>query len=221
MLRVVWNNSGTMGRAKIAPRGIRRKRHLESGAPFQGLLAPGSRLIFGTMSEIDALREAVRVSPENVPLLLLFGEKCLEEFHMDEAVQTFQKVLAVEPENRPGWLGLATSLHGSGKTFGGGGRGWRHLRRSFPTEPAGWLMLSRFLMAEGQRNQARRNAMRRALKLPGSRQDASLNRNSIWAASGPELRRLRRSREKSAAKAGMSGAASSEPTPESTICWRS
>ncbi len=162
------------------------------------------------MSEIDALREAVRVSPENVPLLLLFGEKCLEEFHMDEAVQTFQKVLAVEPENRPGWLGLATSLHGSGKTSEAVVR-LEAFTAKFPTEPAGWLMLSRFLMAEGQRNQAR-ECYEKSLKLPGSRQDASLEQ---------ELYMGRERTDETAApvKGKVSsegwdvGAASSEPPP--------
>ena len=68
------------------------------------------------MSQIDALRQAVKLSPDNLPLLLLFAETCLEEFHADEAVATFQQILAREPDHRKARLGLARALHQTGKT---------------------------------------------------------------------------------------------------------
>lgn len=124
------------------------------------------------MSQMDSLREAVRVSPENVPLLCLFAEACLNEFHADEAVQAFQQALAREPKNAEARVGLARALHQTGKTSEAVVRLEAFLQE-FPENSAAWLHLSRFLMAEGHRDQAK-TCYEKSLKLPGGRQDTSL-----------------------------------------------
>ena len=124
------------------------------------------------MSQLDSLREAVRVSPDNIPLLCLFAETCLDEFHADEAVQTFQQVLAREPKHAEARVGLARALHQTGKTSEAVVRLEAFLQESPDNGPA-WLHLSRFLMAEGHRDQAR-DCYEKSLKLPGGRQDTSL-----------------------------------------------
>ena len=40
------------------------------------------------MSKLDPLRQAVAVSPDNVPLLLLLAHACLDEWSLDEAKST-------------------------------------------------------------------------------------------------------------------------------------
>ena len=135
------------------------------------------------MSQLDVLREAVRVSPDNVPLLLLFGEKCLDEFHLDEAIEVFQKVVSLDGDNRVGLLGLARALHGGGKTSEAVVR-LEGFTSRFPGEPEGWLMLSRFLMAEGLRDEAR-ECYEKGIKLPGARQDAALEQDLYLGDNSP------------------------------------
>lgn len=141
---------------------------------FQGLLSQLMGSFSRTMSQIDDLREAVRLSPQNVPLLFLLGEKCLEEFHLDEAVQTFQQILELQPDNRKGHLGLVKALHGSGKTSEAVVR-LEALTARHPDDAEAWLMLGRFLMAEGQRAHAK-ECYEKSLKLPGGRQDPALEK---------------------------------------------
>ncbi|HRJ73466.1 MAG TPA: AAA family ATPase [Terrimicrobiaceae bacterium] len=124
------------------------------------------------MPQIDSLREAVRVSPENLPLLLLLGEACLGEFLLDEALQTYQRVLAIDPRHAGAQLGLIRSLHGSGKTSEAVVR-LEVFTMDHPENSEGFLLLSRFLMAEGQREPARAH-YEKSLSLPGGRQDPSL-----------------------------------------------
>ncbi|HEY8899509.1 MAG TPA: tetratricopeptide repeat protein [Chthoniobacterales bacterium] len=124
------------------------------------------------MSQIDSLREAVRVSPDNVPLLVLFAETCLAELSVDEAVEAFQKVLAKEPQHAEARVGLARALHQAGRTSEAILRLEAFVEEQ-PGHAAAWLQLSRFLMAEGQRDAAV-SCYEKSLKLPGGRQDASL-----------------------------------------------
>jgi transitional endoplasmic reticulum ATPase len=124
------------------------------------------------MSQIDSLREAVRVSPDNVPLLVLFADACLAEFAFDEAVKAFLQTLALEPDNATARLGLSRALYQAGKTSEAIVRLESFVQES-PNDAAAWLQLSRFLMAEGQREQAR-SCYEKSLKLPGGRQDAAL-----------------------------------------------
>ncbi len=124
------------------------------------------------MSQMDSLREAVRVSPDNVPLLCLFAETCLNEFHADEAVQAFQQALVREPKHAEARVGLARALHQTGKTSEAVVRLEAFLQE-FPENSSAWLHLSRFLMAEGHRDQAK-SCYEKSLKLPGGHQDTSL-----------------------------------------------
>src|SRR5438128_1452425 len=44
------------------------------------------------MSKLDPLRQAVAVSPENVPLLLLLAHACLDEWSLEEGRALYEKV---------------------------------------------------------------------------------------------------------------------------------
>ena len=124
------------------------------------------------MSQLDPLRQAAKVSPDNIPLLLLLADTCLEEFHADEAVSVYQQILAKEKDHRQARLGLARALHQTGKTSEAVVR-LEAFVQEHPDDAAAWLHLSRFLMAEGHREQAR-ECYEKSLKLPGGRQDAGL-----------------------------------------------
>ena len=49
------------------------------------------------MSKLDPLRQAVAVSPDNLPLLLLLAHSCLEEWSLDEARSVFERILRLDP----------------------------------------------------------------------------------------------------------------------------
>jgi AAA+ superfamily predicted ATPase len=141
--------------------------------------ASGGHLIFGrksarlaTMSQLDSLREAVRVSPDNIPLLMLFAETCLQELAVDEAAEGFQRALSHDSTLVAAKLGLARALHQKGRTSEAIVR-LEALVEEAPQNAQAWLQLSRFLMAEGQREQAKA-CYEKNLNLPGGNQDAGL-----------------------------------------------
>ena len=64
---------------------------------------------------IDALREALKLSPDNLPLRLHLAETLAGSGRHDEAEKEFRQALSVAPgDNRPK-LGLATSFYQQGK----------------------------------------------------------------------------------------------------------
>ncbi len=124
------------------------------------------------MSQVEQLREALRLSPENVPLLILFGEACLSEFAPDEAVHAFRKAAELDAAQSQAKIGLARALHQSGKTSEAIVR-LEALVESVPKNSDAWLQLSRLFMAEGHRERAL-ECYEKSLKLPGGHQDVGL-----------------------------------------------
>lgn len=62
-----------------------------------------------------ALREAVRLSPQNAPLLLHVAEIVLRSGGFNEAEVLFKRALAIEPTSTPAKLGLAAAFFQQGK----------------------------------------------------------------------------------------------------------
>lgn len=60
--------------------------------------------------DLDSLRAALAVSPDNVPLLLLFGEACIDAWNIDEGRRVFEKALTLQPESVDAQLGVARIL---------------------------------------------------------------------------------------------------------------
>jgi hypothetical protein len=65
-------------------------------------------------SRIDSLREALAVSPQNIPLLLLFGHACADELSFAEARAAFDRILQSDPFHVEAKLGIARVLYLSG-----------------------------------------------------------------------------------------------------------
>lgn len=124
------------------------------------------------MSQADQLREAVRLSPDNVPLLVLFAEACLAEFMPDDAVTAFRKAVELDDSHAQAKVGLSRALHQSGKTSEAIVR-LESLVESTPANAEAWLQLSRLFMAEGHRDSAQK-CYEQSLALPGGRQDVAL-----------------------------------------------
>src|SRR5829696_4315716 len=62
-----------------------------------------------------ALREALRLSPQNAPLLLHVAETVLRSGGFNEAEALFKRTLAIDPVNTPAKLGLAAAFFQQGK----------------------------------------------------------------------------------------------------------
>ncbi|HEY2122744.1 MAG TPA: ATP-binding protein [Chthoniobacterales bacterium] len=126
-------------------------------------------------SRLDSLREALSVSPKNVPLLLLIGEACIDELSFDEAREAFDRVLENEPGNTQGKLGIAQVLYLSGSTSEAVVRA-EALTKADPGFAEAWILLSRLAVAEGDRDLAARY-YQKALKLNPSLSDAGMERD--------------------------------------------
>lgn len=127
------------------------------------------------MSDLAALRQAVSVSPDNAPLLLLFAEACLNEFAIDEGRAAFEKAAALAPNNPAAKLGVARALHLQGRTSEAILRA-EALAQQAPRFAPVWALLARLMLAEGQRDAANTH-YRRALEIDGTVADPALERD--------------------------------------------
>src|SRR5215212_2595799 len=62
-----------------------------------------------------ALREALRLSPQNAPLLLHVAETVLRSGGFNEAEVLFKRALSIDPASTPAKLGLAAAFFQQGK----------------------------------------------------------------------------------------------------------
>ncbi|MDD5351385.1 MAG: AAA family ATPase [Chthoniobacteraceae bacterium] len=123
------------------------------------------------MANLDSLRAALAVSPDNVPLLLLFAQGCLDEWAFDDARGAFDRALRVNPNQPDAKLGIARTLHLTGKTSEALVR-TEALTREHPNFAPALVFLSQLHLAEGNREEALTHYTR-ALKLdPSSRDEA-------------------------------------------------
>lgn len=127
------------------------------------------------MSKLDPLRSAAALSPQNIPLLLLLAEACLEEWSMEEARVAFEKVLAIEPARPEARLGVARVLHLNGKSSEAFVRVEALLQDVPAFAPAG-IFLSRLLLSEGNRDSARA-AYEQALSTDATCRDGALEKD--------------------------------------------
>lgn len=126
-------------------------------------------------SNLDALRLALQHSPDNVPLLLLFAEGCLEEMAVDEAETTFNRALKLEPKNREARLGLAKTALLDGRASEAAVRVEQLIKEELGFAAA-HLLLARILITESEMPRARA-AYDRALALDASLADPGLEKD--------------------------------------------
>lgn len=105
------------------------------------------------MSQLDALRKAVEVSPDNVPLLFLLAQALIAEKSFAEARDIYERIVRAEPTNAEARRGLVNSIFNSGRVSEAIVRLEKMLQDD--AEDAGsWILLSRMLLKEGSRDQA-------------------------------------------------------------------
>ena len=102
------------------------------------------------MSKLDPLRQAVAVSPDNLPLLLLLAQSCLDEWSLDEARSVFERILRLDPARPEAKVGVARVLHLTGKTSEAVVR-TEALLAEHPAFAPAHLLLARLHAGEGNR----------------------------------------------------------------------
>lgn len=99
------------------------------------------------MSNLDSLRQAIVESPENIPLLRLYADSCLDEFSLSEARGAYEKILKVRPNEPAARLGIARVLFMEGKTSEAIIRA-ETLIKDEPNFGQAYLFLSRLYLSE-------------------------------------------------------------------------
>jgi AAA+ superfamily predicted ATPase len=107
-------------------------------------------------SNLDALRQAVSFSPDNVPLLFLLGEGCLDQFLFEEAKQNFQRILTHDPHHLAAQLGLARAAYQEGNLSEAVVRA-EAIAEAQPQNGGARRLLSRLAFIEGRLEEARQH----------------------------------------------------------------
>lgn len=126
----------------------------------------------GTDRSLDGLREALRVSPDNVPLRRLLAEGLLGLGQPEEAEAEYRQALGLAPEDVELKLGLARAFARQGKTT----YALLVLEElvKLPEAPGrAYVSLARLLIGAGQVDDAVRN-YRRGVELDASAADSEL-----------------------------------------------
>ena len=126
------------------------------------------------MSKLQSLREALAVSPGNVPLLMLYAQACIDEFSFDEGRRAYEQVLTHEPERVEAKLGIAQLLQLTGHISEAIVR-TEALVQADPRLAEGWLLLSRLELADGDRRSAAEH-YQKALQLRPALKDNALEK---------------------------------------------
>jgi AAA+ superfamily predicted ATPase len=105
-------------------------------------------------TNLDALRQAVTFSPDNIPLLLLLGEGCLDQFLLDEAKENFQRILTREPHHAGAQLGMARAAFQEGNLSEAVVRA-EAIVSAHPQNAGVLRLLARLSFIEGHTGQAR------------------------------------------------------------------
>ncbi len=137
------------------------------------------------MSRLVSLREALEQSPDNVALLLLYGHACLDEIQLEEAHETFARILGIDPDHIEAQLGLARAMVLQGDTSAAAVRVERILQRQPQNVPA-HLLLCRIHLTENNKAKALEH-YNRALEIDSSASDSALEAD-LGRSSKPQIK---------------------------------
>jgi len=122
--------------------------------------------------QLTALKAALAASPENIPLLLLYGTTALDAWSLDEARDAFSRILGIQADHPEARLGIARTLFLAGKTSEAAVR-MEQLTGELPDFAPAHLFLSRILAVEGNRDAATRH-YNTAIGIDPTTQDTAL-----------------------------------------------
>jgi len=140
------------------------------------------------MADIEDLKRAVAVSPDNVPLLVLLADAYLEQFSPAEALEHYQHALELDPNHVGANLGVVVALAQDGRTSEAILR-VEALCSRFPDLGAAWKQRARLAMQE-EDSAAARSAYERAVELDPSMEDPDLLRRIEGAGGKPRPKKV-------------------------------
>jgi cytochrome c-type biogenesis protein CcmH/NrfG len=106
------------------------------------------------MADIASLKQALAVSPDNLPLLLLLGKAYLEEFQFQDARETFEKVIELEPGNPEARTQVAQILEVEGRSSEAIIR-LEQVNAEHPGYAPAWMLRAKFALSENDGESAR------------------------------------------------------------------
>tara|TARA_R110000850_G_scaffold30303_8_gene83562 strand:+ start:356 stop:1765 length:1410 start_codon:yes stop_codon:yes gene_type:complete len=106
------------------------------------------------MADIQSLKQALAVSPDNLPLLLMLGGAYLEEFQLEEARAAYDGVLRVEPGNPVARTQIAQLLELEGRSSEAILR-LEQVCGEHPTFGPAWLKRAKLALSENSGGEAR------------------------------------------------------------------
>ncbi len=124
------------------------------------------------MADLDALKQAVALSPENVPLLIMLANAHLDQLEAEEARSVFETALQHEPANPEAKLGMIRALDFLGKGSEAILRA-EALCEEAPNFAPAKLQLAKLLLKEGDGKKSR-SLYDAAVKLDANLADPSL-----------------------------------------------
>ena len=142
------------------------------------------------MADLDTLRKALAVSPDNIPLLLLFAQTALDEWSTEDAREAYERVLKQSPQHREAGLGIARALFQEGKPSEAAVR-LERLMSAAPDFAPALVLLSRIHLSEDSRAEAI-DAYRRAVEMDKTVMDEGLAKELGLDPSGRDPRDLQR-----------------------------
>lgn len=99
------------------------------------------------MSDLEPLRRALAESPENIPLLQLYAQSCLDAFSLSDAREAYERILKLQPSAAEACLGVARVLYLEGRTSEAAVRAETLVREKPDFAPA-FVFLSRLYLSE-------------------------------------------------------------------------
>lgn len=66
--------------------------------------------------QINSLREALKVSPDNIPLLKMFAGLCVENWALMEGKEAYEQIVSINPQDKDALVGLVQILYQMGNT---------------------------------------------------------------------------------------------------------
>jgi transitional endoplasmic reticulum ATPase len=139
-----------------------------------GVAVPVILLEMQGMSSLQAIRDALEQSPDNLSLLLLYGHACLEKLHLEDARDSFERVLEIDPSHVDAQMGVARVFFMQGETSGAAVRAERVLQVN-PNDAQAHLLLSRVFWVEKDRAKALEH-FERAAQIDSTLSDPVLER---------------------------------------------
>lgn len=106
------------------------------------------------MADISSLKQALAVSPDNLPLILMLGQAYLEAFRFEEARTTFEDALRVSPGNPAARTQIAQLLELEGRSSEAILR-LDQLVEEHPGHGPAWLLRAKLALVENDGNGAR------------------------------------------------------------------